>query len=50
MSDNYSNADADTAEGEILLSAFGIHAGGGLVLLKALIDGLSGSLKAASLD
>lgn len=35
MSDNYSNADADTVEGEILLGAFGIHTGGGLVLFKA---------------
>ena len=35
---------------KILLSAFGIHTGGGLVLLNALIKDLSGSLKAVSLD
>ena len=34
----------------VLLSAFGIHAGGGLVLLKALMEGLGGALKIASLD
>lgn len=50
MSDNYSNADINAVEEKILLSAFGIHAGGGLVLLKALINGLSGSIKAASID
>lgn len=40
----------DSVRPKILLSAFGIHTGGGLVLLKALIGNLSGSLKAASLD
>lgn len=35
---------------KVLLSAFGIHKGGGLVLLNALIKGLSGSLKAVALD
>ena len=34
----------------ILLSAFGIHTGGGLVLLRALLSVLNGVLKAASLD
>ena len=34
----------------IVLSAFGIHAGGGLVLLNALIKGLGHRLKAAALD
>ena len=48
MPAKYSNTDAVGAG--VLLSAFGIHAGGGLVLLKALIKGLSGSLKVASLD
>ena len=48
MPAKYSNTDA--VDAGVLLSAFGIHAGGGLVLLKALIKGLSGSLKVASLD
>lgn len=34
----------------ILLSAFGIHSGGGLVLLKALTQKLHGRLKLATLD
>lgn len=34
----------------ILLSAFGIHSGGGLVLLKALTQKLHGRLKSATLD
>ena len=34
----------------ILLSAFGIHSGGGLVLLRALLLALDGKLKAVSLD
>lgn len=34
----------------ILLSAFGIHVGGGLVLLEALLTGLNGVLKTALLD
>lgn len=34
----------------ILLSAFGIHSGGGLVLLKAMAHALSGQLKSATLD
>ncbi|MBC7490407.1 MAG: glycosyltransferase [Glaciimonas sp.] len=40
----------DSVDKKILLSAFGIHAGGGLVLLSALIKGLNGSLKMVSLD
>lgn len=34
----------------ILLSAFGIHTGGGMVLLRALITALQGNLKLAALD
>lgn len=34
----------------ILLSAFGIHTGGGLVLLKILLKQLNGKLKMAALD
>jgi glycosyltransferase involved in cell wall biosynthesis len=34
----------------ILLSAFGIHSGGGLVLLRALTQKLHGRLKSATLD
>lgn len=41
----YKNTDNN-----IILSAFGIHSGGGLILLEALIKGLKGSLKAASFD
>lgn len=46
----YKYSASDHVDRKILLSAFGIHAGGGLVLLEALIKGLSGSLKAASFD
>lgn len=48
ISDEYCRNDG--INGKVLLSAFGIHTGGGLVLLNALIKGLNGSLKAASLD
>lgn len=48
MSDKHQRPEG--VGGNVLLSAFGIHAGGGLVLLNALMKGLSGSLKAASLD
>lgn len=46
----YKYGDNDCVDKKVLLSAFGIHAGGGLVLLEALIKGLSDSLKAASFD
>ncbi len=48
MSEKHPNIDAH--EKKVLLSAFGIHAGGGLVLLKALVKGLGGSLKVAAFD
>ncbi len=50
MPDKYLKPNADTSNARVLLSAFGIHTGGGLVLLRALVKGLNGSLKAASLD
>ncbi|NPC55767.1 glycosyltransferase [Caenimonas soli] len=36
--------------GRVFLSAFAVHFGGGLVLLKALVQGLGGSLKDALID
>jgi glycosyltransferase involved in cell wall biosynthesis len=37
-------------QGGVFLSAFGVHVGGGLVLLRALVDGLGGSLQDALMD
>jgi len=36
--------------GKVLLSAFGVHVGGGLVLLESMLSALGDSLRAASLD
>lgn len=48
----YANLDykKNATKGEVLLSAFGIHSGGGGVLLKAVMFGLLGKVKVASLD
>lgn len=48
MTDPYYRKDGTNKR--FLVSAFGIHKGGGLVLLNALIKGLTGSLKAIALD
>ena len=48
MDNDHSSETSPTSR--VLLSAFAIHTGGGLVLLKALLKNLEGSLKAASLD
>jgi len=44
------NYDNEVAGAKILLSAFGIHTGGGWVLLQALVKGLDGKIKAACFD
>ncbi|NML47795.1 glycosyltransferase family 4 protein [Ramlibacter sp. G-1-2-2] len=41
---------ASRGEGRVFLSAFGVHLGGGLVLLQALVQGLGGSLQDALMD
>jgi glycosyltransferase involved in cell wall biosynthesis len=41
---------ASSREGRVFLSAFGVHLGGGLVLLQALVQGLGSSLHDALMD
>ncbi|MGZ5179181.1 MAG: glycosyltransferase [Ramlibacter sp.] len=50
MSDPQAEPTAHGRHATILLSAFGIHIGGGLVLLDALLGAIGPHLKAAALD